>query len=34
MEVVPFDFTCVGSGGVMIRHGWFDKKTGYMVQVG
>jgi hypothetical protein len=34
MEVVPFDFTCVGSQGVTRRHGWFDKKSGYMVQVG
>jgi len=29
-----FDFTCIGSKGVTRRHGWFDRITKLVVQVG
>ena len=29
-----FDFTCLGSNGVVRRHGWFDPTTGLLTQVG
>lgn len=39
-EAVPaereryFDLTCLGSGGITRRHGWYDPTTGYTTQVG
>jgi hypothetical protein len=29
-----FDFLTVGSEGIRRRHGWYDKQTGCIVQVG
>lgn len=29
-----FDFTCPGPSGVVRRHGWFNRKTGEIVQAG
>lgn len=29
-----FDLTCVGSAGVVRRHGWYDPKTRQVVQEG
>ena len=31
---VYFDLRCLGSAGLSRRHGWFDPKTGLLVQVG
>lgn len=29
-----FDFTVLGSAGIGRRHGWYDKATGLIVQIG
>jgi hypothetical protein len=29
-----FDFTTLGSSSIRRRHGWFDRDTGHIVQVG
>lgn len=29
-----FDFTTLGSSGIGRRHGWYDRATGYITQVG
>lgn len=29
-----FDFTCLGSKGLIRRHGWYDRETGFIVQIG
>ena len=34
MEVRYFDFITLGSDGIDRRHGWYDKLTGKLVQVG
>ncbi len=34
MVIRYFDLECLGSAGITRRHGWSDKKTGKMVQIG
>jgi endogenous inhibitor of DNA gyrase (YacG/DUF329 family) len=29
-----YDLTCLGSAGITRRHGWIDRATGLIVQVG
>lgn len=33
-RAVPYDLTCLGSGGITRRHGFFDPLTGLITQVG
>lgn len=34
MEIRYFDLTCLGSNGIVRRHGWSDRFTGKTVQFG